>query len=97
MEPLLQLKQDKVSEAIQANISQFIVFLRDDRKSSSSTIKSYVAGLKHFYDMNEITTLNWRKINRYQPEHRACVEDRPYTQVFLLEQNITGIFLLIRT
>jgi hypothetical protein len=52
---------------IQANISQSIVSLRDDRKSSSSTIKSYVAGLKHFYDMNEITTLNWRKINRYQP------------------------------
>jgi integrase len=65
---------------IQANLAQFIVFLRDDKKSSSSTIKSYVAGLKHFYDMNEITTLNWRKINRHQPEHEACVEDRPYTR-----------------
>ena len=30
--------------------------------------------------MNEITTLNWRKINRYQPEHEDCVEDRPYTR-----------------
>jgi hypothetical protein len=65
---------------IEANISAFIVFLRDQKRLSSASIRSYAMGLKHFYEMNDITTLNWKRINAYQPEHEDCAEDRPYTR-----------------
>ena len=48
------------------------------RNISFSTIQGYVAGIKHFYEYNDID-LKWRRINAHQPAKQKVVEDRAYT------------------
>jgi hypothetical protein len=43
------------------------------------TIGLYVAAISKFYDMNDIITLNWKKIHSFEPEPESRTEDRPYT------------------
>jgi site-specific recombinase XerD len=70
------LKSDP--KVIQMNICDYIVFLRS-KNASSKTISVYVAAIKRFYDMNDIITLNWKKIHSFQPEAERRIEDRQYT------------------
>jgi hypothetical protein len=64
---------------IQSRIIDFIVYMKDTKKLAPATIKSYVAAIRHFYDINEID-LNWKKIQRFRGEFYNVVEDRPYTR-----------------
>lgn len=68
---------EKDPKLIQMDICDFTTFRR--KVNSSSTVASYVAAVKKFYDMNDIITLNWKKIHSFQPEHEKVAEDRPYT------------------
>jgi integrase len=43
------------------------------------SIGLYVAAIHKFYDMNDIITLNWKKIHSFEPEPESRSEDRPYT------------------
>jgi hypothetical protein len=70
------LKQEP--ELIQSNIIDFTVFCRDTRQLSPGTVKSYVAAVHKFYDMNDVE-LKWKRINRYQGEFYRVLEDRAYT------------------
>jgi hypothetical protein len=54
------------------------VYLRKTGKSSS-TVTSYVSALSKFYSMNDIITLNWKKINSFMGEREKVADDRPYT------------------
>jgi integrase len=65
---------------IQANIIDFIIFLKDTRRLAPCSIVAYLAAIRHFYDMNEIDNLKWKKINRFKGESYPVVEDRPYTR-----------------
>jgi integrase len=47
-------------------------------KLSSSTIRTRVAALYHFYAMNDVI-LNKTKINKYKGEFRKVIKDRPYS------------------
>jgi hypothetical protein len=47
------------------------------RSLSFSTIQGYVAGIKHFYEYNDID-LKWRRINAHQPVRQKVVDDRAY-------------------
>jgi hypothetical protein len=38
------------------------------------------AALKHFYEMNDITLNNWKKINRFIGEKARTIQDRAYTK-----------------
>ena len=67
---------DKDPRLIQEDIIRFISLMKG--KQSSASIKAYVAGLKHFYDLNDIV-LNWRKIRSFEPEPQKVIEDRPYS------------------
>jgi integrase len=52
--------------------------LKKDKGLSAISINSYVAGIIHFYAMNDVT-LNRKKIGRYIPESVRKHKDRAYT------------------
>jgi site-specific recombinase XerD len=68
---------DKDQKSIQMDICDFITFLR--KEHSSATVTLYVAALNKFYAMNDVTTLNWKKIHSFEGEREKQTEDRPYT------------------
>jgi site-specific recombinase XerD len=68
---------DKDPKSIQMDICDFITFLR--KEHSSATVTLYVAALNKFYAMNDVTTLNWKKIHSFEGEREKQTEDRPYT------------------
>jgi integrase len=72
---LLQTIKDP--KDIQRNIIMFIERCKQ-RNLSFSTIQGYVAGIKHFYEYNDID-LKWRRINAHQPARQKVVDDRAYT------------------
>ena len=68
------LKRDP--KLIQMDICDYTVFLK--KKFSPATVASYIAAIAKFYAMNDITSLNWKKIHSFQPEPEKVAEDRPY-------------------
>jgi len=74
---LLQGYSTKEMEVI---IIEYIIYLRDQRKVSPSTIKVYVAALKHFFEMNDFIGINWEKVSKYMGKFYTISEDRPYTR-----------------
>lgn len=68
---------DKDPKTIQIDICDFITFLR--KEHSSATVTLYVAALNKFFAMNDVTTLNWKKIHSFEGEKEKQTEDRPYT------------------
>ena len=69
---------DKDPKHIQMDICDFITHLRK-RGKSSATVATYTAALNKFYVINDVTTLNWKKIKSFMGEHEKTAEDRPYT------------------
>jgi integrase len=69
---------DKDPKLIQTDICDFITHLRKQGKSSA-TVATYTAALNKFYVINDVTTLNWKKIKSFMGEHEKTAEDRPYT------------------
>jgi integrase len=63
---------------LQMDFCEFVVHLRKLGKSYSS-ILSYVTGIKKFCIMNDIITINWKKVHSFMGEHEKSTEDRPYT------------------
>jgi hypothetical protein len=59
------------------DICDFITHLRVDH--SAACVSVYVAAISKFYTMNDVTTLNWKKITSFMGEHEKIAEDRPYT------------------
>jgi integrase len=72
---LLILGKDQLE--IQQKIINYILYLKKDKGLSAVSIVQYIAGIIHFYSMNDIV-LN-RKIGRYIPEHVRLQKDRAYT------------------
>ena len=72
------LKSDPKS--IQRNICDYVMFMRSKNLAPKS-ISLYVAAIRKFYDMNDIITLNWKKIHSFEPEPESRSEDRPYTHM----------------
>lgn len=63
---------------IQRNIIMFIEYCKT-KNLSYSTINGYVAGIKHWYESNDIEGLKWRKINAHQPLKQKVIDDCAYT------------------
>jgi integrase len=68
---------DKDPKSIQMDICDFVNFMK--KEHSSSTVSLYLAALNKFFAMNDITTLNWKKIHSFEGEKEKTIEDRPYT------------------
>jgi integrase len=71
-------KNNREPKIIEANIIQYIVWLRQDQKLSSMSVNVYLAAIMHFYAMNDIV-LNRKKINMYLGEFIRKQKDRAYT------------------
>jgi integrase len=54
------------------------MFLRSKNLAPRS-IAVYVAAIRKFLDMNDVISLNWKKIHSFEPEPEQRYEDRPYT------------------
>ena len=65
---------------MESNIIEYVMYLRNERKVSPSTIKVNVAALKHFFEMNDFVGMNWKKVSKYMGEFYTVAEDRPYTR-----------------
>ena len=57
-----------------------MIHLKEVQNLSSASISLYCTALRHFYDMNDITGLNWKKIGSFIGENIKTVKDRPYTR-----------------
>lgn len=62
---------------IQTRISDFLIHSQSEG-FSSSTVTGYLTSIKFFYEINDITTLNWKKIARIKKSYRREANDRPY-------------------
>ncbi len=65
---------------LQSKIIDYIIWMKDEKKLSSSSIKIRIAALHHFYDMAEYEGLKWKIIEKFKPENDIVAEDRPYTK-----------------
>ncbi len=76
------LKVNSYSQLLQGdlfdNIKSYILSLRS-KKLSSGWIRIQIAALKLFYDMNDMDTIKWKHLKRYQGETTATHEDRAYS------------------
>ena len=68
---------EKDPKIIQMDICDYITFLRENH-ASPATISLKVAALAKFYTMNDMISLNWKKIKSFEPEKEKVAEDRPY-------------------
>jgi hypothetical protein len=68
---------EKDHKLIQGDIIDFISYMKS-KECSSATISVYVTALRKFYDLNDIISLNWKKIRSFEPAYESVVEDRPY-------------------
>lgn len=92
----LQLSPDSYDKLLetdvkitQMNVCDYVKYLRNKGKSHQ-TISSYLAAVRHFFDMNDIVTINWRKVHSFEGEPTKS-EDRPYThsEISTMLQNTT--------
>ncbi|MBM3896544.1 MAG: hypothetical protein FJ360_02210 [Thaumarchaeota archaeon] len=65
------------SEKIQEMIEDYILYLRN-QKRSKSTIKNMISSLRLFFSMNDITC-NWIKLKKMLPEQKKPRGDKPYS------------------
>jgi hypothetical protein len=75
-EDLLILNADP--HKLEGIIRDYIIHMRQDKKLSSATISARIAGISHFYQMNDVI-VNWRKL-KFRGRHSTVIEDRPYTR-----------------
>jgi site-specific recombinase XerD len=75
---------------IQANICEYVTHLRNNGKSHS-TVSAYIAAIRHLYEMNDVVSINWKKVHNFEGEEEKGVEDRPYvhSEISTMLQNTT--------
>lgn len=77
LEELIEI--DKTPRLIQSSIIEYLVYLKQLRKTSYSYRNVQLAAIKHFYRMNDFEQLNWFRISKYLGEHTRVVKDRACT------------------
>jgi len=77
IEPL----REHSAKLIRQMVIDFVIFLRDERKASRSSIRLYCAALSHFFYMirDDDTRLNWIKVKMEFPPDERIHRDRAYT------------------
>jgi len=53
---------------IQSNIIEWLIHIKEVQNLSYASISLYCTALHHFYDMNDIAGLNWKKIGSFIAE-----------------------------
>jgi hypothetical protein len=65
---------------LQSRIIDYVIWMKDEKKLSSSSIKIRLAALHHFYDMAEYEGLKWKILEKFKPEGDRIAEDGPYAK-----------------
>lgn len=75
------LKTDSYSTLLEGNISENIKSWILDRrgKVSSGAIDVHIYALQHFYEMNDVDNISWKKLKRFKGEETPTYEDRGYS------------------
>ena len=63
----------------QSQIIEYVMYLREQKKLTSASIRSITSALRRFYEMNDIE-LRWKKIHSYVGQNKRKSKDRPYTK-----------------
>lgn len=76
------LKTDSFASLLDGNISENIKSWILDRrgKVSSGAIDVHIYALQHFYEMNDVDNISWKKLKRFKGEETPTHEDRGYSQ-----------------
>lgn len=64
---------------VQSQIIEYVMYLREQKKLTSASIRSITSALRRFYDMNDLE-LKWKKIHSYVGHNKRKSKDRPYTK-----------------
>jgi integrase len=70
---------DKDHKHIQMDICDYVVHLKKQGIVTTRSIQAYLSAIHKFYVMNDVTQLNWAKINSFVGENEKQREDRAYT------------------
>lgn len=76
--PDLQVLLDLGPKIIGEMIIKYVIYMRDEKKRSRSTINSHCAAILRFMDMNEVD-IKPSRIKRHFPPDESTHDDRPYT------------------
>ena len=75
------LKTDSYASLLDGKISENIKSWILDRrgKVSSGAIDVHIYALQHFYEMNDVDNISWKKLKRFKGEETPTYEDRGYS------------------
>jgi hypothetical protein len=65
---------EKDNKLVQMDICNFITYLRQ-KDCSSSSVSTYLSGIRHFYDINGLD-LHWKRIHKFEGEKEKRAEDK---------------------
>jgi site-specific recombinase XerD len=63
---------------VQSLLIQYIIDMRDRMKLAPNSMKVRLAAVKTFFQLNDLTGINWFKVKKYTGEFYRIAEDRPY-------------------
>lgn len=63
-------------EKLQELLYAYIKDLQENKRLAPSSFRSFLAGIKFFFEINEITNYNWRNVSRRIGEVHGVVRDR---------------------
>jgi hypothetical protein len=62
---LKELIVDKPQKIIEANIKEYLIYLRNQKKTSYVTASLYLSAVRKFYHVNSDYSFKWDLINKY--------------------------------
>lgn len=69
----------KEPEKLESKIRDYIIYLKQDRRLSPGSVAALLTPISHFYEMNGIDSIRWKRLKKFKGRMRTIVEDRPYT------------------
>ena len=76
------ISRDKKS--LESAVIDYILYLKEDKKLAPYSISTYLNPIRHFFKMNDIVSVNWGKVNKFQGKKYCRTQDRPYTREEIL-------------
>jgi integrase len=76
------ISRDKKS--LESAVIDYILYLKEDKKLAPYSVSTYLNPIRHFFKMNDIVTVNWGKVKKFQGKKYCRTQDRPYTREEIL-------------
>jgi integrase len=76
------ISRDKKS--LESAVIDYILYLKEDKKLAPYSVSTYLNPIRHFFKMNDIVSVNWGKVNKFQGKKYCRTQDRPYTREEIL-------------